>query len=67
MSMHNTPLTDLEREGLEKHLLAIEYPSQLADVFRQGMAWALSKAQPTPSQSVDEPEENAERELFERA
>ena len=67
MSMHNTPLTDLEREGLSRHLLAIEYPSQLADVFRQGMAWALSKAQPTPSQSVDEPEENAERELFERA
>lgn len=42
MSMHNTPLTELEREGLLKHCLPIGKPSQLSDCFRAGMAWALS-------------------------
>ena len=41
MSMHKTPLTDVEREGLEKHGLGqnIGKPSQLADAFRQGVKW----------------------------
>lgn len=41
MSMHRIPLTDLERRGLEAHGLEIGTPSQLSDVFRQGMAYAL--------------------------
>lgn len=41
MSMHNIPLADLEREGLEKHGLKIGVPSQLSDCFRAGIAWAL--------------------------
>lgn len=41
MSMHNIPLTDLEREGLIKHGLSTDSPSQLSDAFRAGMAWAL--------------------------
>lgn len=41
MSMHKIPLTNIEREGLEKHGLGrnIGKPSQLADVFRQGVKW----------------------------
>lgn len=42
MSMHSKPLTPLEREGLEAHGLDIGTPSQLSDVFRQGLAFALS-------------------------
>lgn len=41
MSMHRIPLTDLERRGLEAHGLEIGTPSQLSDVFRQGVEWAL--------------------------
>jgi hypothetical protein len=43
MSNHKTPLTELERTGLIVHGLkdSIGKPSQLADVFRQGVAWAL--------------------------
>ena len=41
MSMHNIPLTDIEREGLKAHGLgrSIGKPSQLADCFRQGVKW----------------------------
>ena len=41
MSLHNKPLTDLERSGLIKHGLPTDKPSQLSDSFRLGMAWAL--------------------------
>jgi hypothetical protein len=46
MSMHKTPLSDIEREGLEKHGLGdkIGQPSQLADVFRSGVVWGLSNS-----------------------
>ena len=45
MSNHKTPVTELERKGLVAHGLGrcIGKPSQLADVFRQGVAWALLK------------------------
>jgi hypothetical protein len=45
MSQHKIPLTELEREGLVKHGFEkyIGKPSQLVDVFRSGVAWALSK------------------------
>ena len=41
MSIHNIPLTDIEREGLKAHGLgrSIGKPSQLADCFRQGVKW----------------------------
>lgn len=41
MSMHRIPLTDIERKGLERHGLGRDTgkPSQLADVFRQGVKW----------------------------
>ena len=41
MSMHNIPLTDVEREGLKNHGFGrdIGKPSQLADCFRQGVKW----------------------------
>ena len=51
MSMHKTPLSDLERSGLEAHRLPVDRPSQLADAFRQGMAWAL-----TPVAEINESE-----------
>lgn len=38
MSMHKIPLADVERDGLKKHGLSIGTPSQLSDVFRQGVA-----------------------------
>lgn len=40
--MHNKPLTRLERDGLIAHGLerCIGKPSQIADIFRQGIAWA---------------------------
>lgn len=46
MSNHKTPLTSIEREGLIAHGLGryIGKPSQLADVFRQGVAWAQQAA-----------------------
>ena len=40
MSMHKIPLTAAEEEGLKRHGLARGTPSQLSDVFRQGMAFA---------------------------
>jgi len=43
MSLHNKPLTDLERNGLIKHGLPIDKPSQLSDAFRLGMVWALNE------------------------
>lgn len=48
MSMHKIPLTDLERRGLEAHGLDIGTPSQLSDVFRQGMAWVMLAQAPQP-------------------
>lgn len=41
MSMHKVPLTQLEEDGLAAHRLPIGTPSQLSDVFRQGMKWAI--------------------------
>lgn len=41
MSMHRIPLTELERAGLINHGLDVGRPSQLSDVFRHGMKWAL--------------------------
>jgi hypothetical protein len=45
--MHNIPLTPLEKDGLEKHRLPVGTPSQTADAFRQGIAWAIRNYQPT--------------------
>ena len=55
MSNHKTPVTELERAGLVAHGLGrqIGKPSQLADVFRQGVAWALSQ-QPAQQPLSDE-------------
>lgn len=41
MSMHRVPLTPTEEAGMHAHGLQrnIGKPSQLADVFRQGVAW----------------------------
>lgn len=43
MSSHKIPLTDLERSGLIAHGFesSIGRPSQVVDIFRQGIAWAL--------------------------
>lgn len=49
MSMHKTPLTEIERAGLQAHGLDIGTPSQLSDVFRQGVAWAQDYAILHPS------------------
>ena len=48
MSNHKTPLTELERKGLEAHGLGryIGKPSQLADAFRAGVAWAVATTPP---------------------
>lgn len=43
MSLHNKPLTDLEKTGLIKHGLPTDKPSQLSDAFRLGMEWALKE------------------------
>lgn len=52
MSNHRKPLSELERLGLEAHGLGrhIGKPSQLADAFRHGIAWALANAAP-PAQT----------------
>ena len=44
MSMHKIPLTPTEEAGLKAHGLQrnIGKPSQLADVFRQGVAWGIA-------------------------
>lgn len=41
MSLHKQPLTELEREGLIKHCLPVDTPSQLSDAFRLGVYWAM--------------------------
>ena len=51
MSMHKIPLTQLEEDGLRAHGLDIGSPSQLSDVFRHGIKWALEQAAPQPEQS----------------
>jgi hypothetical protein len=43
MSMHKVPLIKIEEEGLKAHHLPIGKPSQLADAFRHGIAWAINK------------------------
>lgn len=43
MSMHRNPLTEFERAGLEAHKLPIGEPSQCADAFRSGVAWAQQR------------------------
>jgi len=43
MSMHKIPLTQLEEDGLRAHGLDIGSPSQLSDVFRHGIKWALEQ------------------------
>ena len=40
MSQHKIPLTPIEESGLRAHRLPIGKPSQLSDVFRQGILWA---------------------------
>ena len=40
MSMHLKPMTQEEESGLRAHGLPVGTPSQLADAFRLGMAWA---------------------------
>lgn len=47
MSDHKKPLTALEESGLIAHRLPIGKPSQLADAFRHGIAWA-ERARPAP-------------------
>ena len=44
MSNHKTPLTVLEHDGLVAHGLGhyIGKPSQAADIFRQGVNWAMA-------------------------
>ena len=44
MSIHRIPLTELEREGLINYGLAVGKPSQLSDVFRRGMKWAIDNS-----------------------
>lgn len=41
MSLHNLPLTLIEKSGLLQHGLPTEKPSQLSDCFRNGISWAL--------------------------
>ena len=44
MSIHRIPLTELERAGLINYGLAVGKPSQLSDVFRHGMKWAIDNS-----------------------
>ena len=54
MSMHRKPLTALEEAGLRAHGLEVGKPSQLSDVFRHGIAYALANAAPSePAAPVD--------------
>ena len=48
MSIHKIPLTELEQVGLTKHGLPIGKPSQLSDVFRHGVKWALDNVNAVP-------------------
>lgn len=49
MSLHKRPLTALELAGLKAHGLAHNFPFQLSDAFRLGVAWALASVPPQPS------------------
>ena len=57
MSMHIKPLTPIEEAGLRAHGLPVGKPSQLADAFRLGMAWA-DKAR--AEAALAEPQSDAE-------
>ncbi|OZB22687.1 MAG: hypothetical protein B7X51_14795 [Pseudomonas sp. 34-62-33] len=50
--MHKIPLTQLEEDGLRAHGLDIGSPSQLSDVFRHGIKWALDHTAPQPEQTA---------------
>lgn len=63
MSMHKKPLTAIEESGLRSHGLDIGTPSQLSDVFRQGVAWALSQAKGDPVGSFDKHMEYMQRNI----
>ncbi|OQA27952.1 MAG: hypothetical protein BWY57_03568 [Betaproteobacteria bacterium ADurb.Bin341] len=55
MSMHLKPLTPIEEEGLLAHGLPVGKPSQLADAFRLGMAWAdKTRAAPWKAAVIDQ-------------
>jgi len=60
MSMHKVPLNKLEEEGLKLHGLSVGKPSQLSDVFRQGVAWALSQQDGNEVASPAQDERGAE-------
>jgi len=53
MSMHGTPLTPLEEEGLKVHGLKIGTASQNSDCFRLGIAWALRHELQDPTKRVE--------------
>ena len=52
MSMHQTPLTDIERDGLKAHGLPIGTPSQMSDCFRHGVKWAQEQLQAEESLKI---------------
>jgi hypothetical protein len=43
MSMHKITLTQIEESGLKAHGLKSGEPSQVADCFRQGVAWGSAQ------------------------
>ena len=57
MSMHETPLTELERTGLEVHGLRTDEPCQLSDAFRLGIAWA-NMSEDSRRKQIERHEEN---------
>ena len=63
--MHKIPLTDVEREGLEKHGLGqnIGKPSQLADAFRQGVKWGQEQEREACAKVLDEMADEAEADM----
>jgi len=65
--MHKIPLTQLEEDGLRAHGLDIGSPSQLSDVFRHGIKWALEQTAPQPERSGlnDDSKEAAMQKAFE--
>lgn len=56
MSMHKIPITDIEREGLEKHGLgrSIGKPSQLSDAFRLGVKWGHDRERESCAKACEE-------------
>ena len=50
MSLHNKPLTELEKQGLLANGLSTNKASQLSDAFRLGVAWAVSNTQTTQTE-----------------